>query len=468
MSPIRLSGLVAIALVGCSPDYKLDRAASRIVVSPTLLDLGVVAVGGSATAEVTLTSVAGGQVEVVAAELLAIEGDGFSVDDALPLVPEDGAETLTVTFAPYAAGWHLAQLTITTDEPKDNVHVLDVRGVAGTPAAEVWPALLDFGPVATGASATREVTLANTGDIDLTVGSGVVDVSVFTLATATPVDLPVGTTGTFTVTFSPTHDAPATGSLTFLMDPASPTVALRGNDCANGAAAAYDTDGDGWTACAADCDDGDAAAHPGAAETCDGADQDCDGTVDEGTSCADDDGDGVTEDGGDCNDADAGVSPSGSETYGNGVDDDCDGVIDYGTEDADGDGYAAEGDDCDLADATVYPGAPELEDGLDNDCDGRADEGTAAYDDDGDGTTENGGDCDDADATVEPGAAETADGVDDDCDGTVDEGTSSGDDDGDGWTETGGDCDDADATVHPGAEEVVGDRTDNDCDGSTE
>ncbi|MFH1467320.1 MAG: MopE-related protein [Pseudomonadota bacterium] len=59
-----------------------------------------------------------------------------------------------------------------------------------------------------------------------------------------------------------------------------------------------DTDGDGYgdpgwttTACtqpsgtsadATDCDDGDAAAHPGAAEPCDAVDNDCDGTVDEG------------------------------------------------------------------------------------------------------------------------------------------------------------------------------------------
>ncbi len=43
------------------------------------------------------------------------------------------------------------------------------------------------------------------------------------------------------------------------------------------------TDGDGDGYCAGDdCNDGNAAIHPGAAETCDGVDNDCDGTVDEG------------------------------------------------------------------------------------------------------------------------------------------------------------------------------------------
>jgi len=45
-----------------------------------------------------------------------------------------------------------------------------------------------------------------------------------------------------------------------------------------------DRDGDGFGGCMADCNDDSAAAHPGAGETCDGLDNDCDGYVDE-ASC---------------------------------------------------------------------------------------------------------------------------------------------------------------------------------------
>jgi N-acetylneuraminic acid mutarotase len=44
---------------------------------------------------------------------------------------------------------------------------------------------------------------------------------------------------------------------------------------------ATDADGDGHRVCEGDCDDLDPAAHPGAAEACDGQDDDCDGIVDE-------------------------------------------------------------------------------------------------------------------------------------------------------------------------------------------
>ncbi|MFI5308497.1 MAG: putative metal-binding motif-containing protein, partial [Polyangiales bacterium] len=50
-----------------------------------------------------------------------------------------------------------------------------------------------------------------------------------------------------------------------------------------------DRDGDGFDACDADCNDSDPAVHPGALETCNQIDDDCDGQVDEGllSECGD-------------------------------------------------------------------------------------------------------------------------------------------------------------------------------------
>lgn len=93
-----------------------------------------------------------------------------------------------------------------------------------------------------------------------------------------------------------------------------------------------------------DCDDGNRAISPSAAETADGIDNNCNGLRDEGTTKYDDDGDGYCEangctlqtwqtspwTGGDCNDGSAAVNPGETEVCGNGVDDNCSGTQNEG------------------------------------------------------------------------------------------------------------------------------------------
>ena len=229
-----------------------------------------------------------------------------------------------------------------------------------------------------------------------------------------------------------------------------------------------DDDGDGVTETGGDCNDADPSRHPGAPEICDGADQDCDGIADEGTNCVDDDLDGFTELQGDCNDADPSIHPAATELGHNGIDDDCDALLDPDEADTDGDGFGLSGGDCNDTNATVSPGAPEQANGVDDDCDGIVDEGTVAGDDDGDGVTEVGGDCDDSAHDVHPGATEDpTNRRDDDCDGVVDEGGLFVDDDGDGFSDDEGDCNDDDPSVYPYAPERQND-VDDDCDGQVD
>ncbi len=140
-----------------------------------------------------------------------------------------------------------------------------------------------------------------------------------------------------------------------------------------------DNDLDGSNQCD-DCDDTNGSVYPGATETCNGIDDDCDGLIDEDFDM---DGDGYatcSDDPAlnDCDDNNANVNPGmaedcGQDGTGNGIDDDCDGYIDEGCDpctdsDADGDGFSECDGDCDDNDSTVYPGATEICDGKDNDC----------------------------------------------------------------------------------------------------
>ncbi|MES2639047.1 MAG: MopE-related protein [Myxococcota bacterium] len=242
----------------------------------------------------------------------------------------------------------------------------------------------------------------------------------------------------------------------------------------------------GYVATATDCDDTDRGVYPGASETCDSEDDDCDGTVDESATDAtayytDADGDGYgalasvtyscsavsgkVTNSGDCNDATASASPADTE-YCDGIDNDCDGStdevsaadVDTWYQDADGDGYGLS------TASTIACNRPT-------------------------GYVSIAGDCNDTSLAIKPGATEVCDSADNDCDGTTDESDASGaptwyrDADADGYgtaattqvactvpsgyAATSTDCRDTDSTAYPGASETC-DSVDDDCDGVTD
>ena len=212
-----------------------------------------------------------------------------------------------------------------------------------------------------------------------------------------------------------------------------------------------DTDADGVADCMSPDDDGDGV--PDGDDNCpttpnaDQSDLDVDGLGDVCDPDLDGDGDPNVND---CAPYDPTVGSKATEAC-NAQDDDCDGTLDEGFGDLDGDGAADCVDPDDDGDEIndVGDNCPVTAnfDQTDSDGDGKGDACDADKDEDGDPDVS---DCAPADPAVHHGADEDCNGADENCNGIVDEGFP--DSDGDGVANCIDDDDDGDS---------VGDLTDN-------
>lgn len=200
------------------------RNTERLTSSPARLWFGKVAVGQTKISTATLTNFGGSSISVSQA---TVSGAGFSLSGLdVPLLLTGGQSyTFTIAFSPRSRGLASGSIAVLSDA-SDSVLAIPVGGT-GEDAGQltVTPALLNFGNVTVGSSATLPGTLGATGS-DVTIYSASSSDPEFSLGGLSfPFTIPAGQIVTYGVTFTPQSIGVISATLTFISDAAnSPTV----------------------------------------------------------------------------------------------------------------------------------------------------------------------------------------------------------------------------------------------------
>ncbi len=246
----------------------------EIDVIPTSVFFSGTEIGSSTSGSFAIINM--GSEDLVVSAIEVTSGSDFTVDFGIaaqycetstPVIAGLGGRcAVRVRFTPSAEGRSTGEVTISSNDADEPTVIVSLSGTgiaAPAPEIEVDPTYIDFMAVGVGESATREITISNSGPDPLVLGapllSNWVDFSLDEYGGTSPCGLagavaPDGSC-TMTVTFAPTTTDPISALLTiFSNDLDDPTVdvSLVGNrgelteDCYN----SIDDDGNGRIDCA--------------------------------------------------------------------------------------------------------------------------------------------------------------------------------------------------------------------------
>ena len=184
------------------------------VSSTSSLDFGQIPVGDFTSASVVLTNRGNATMNLLAAP--ALTGDSaFAASTSCASTLAPGASCITmVTFTPTAAATSTGRLNFSTDAPNGLASVaLSGTGVMGY-AVSSPSSLLFQGTLIGQVSATKVVTFTNSGSADLAISPASVTGQFALVSQTCGNALAAGGVCTYTVSFNPTTQGVATGSLT--------------------------------------------------------------------------------------------------------------------------------------------------------------------------------------------------------------------------------------------------------------
>lgn len=169
------------------------------------LNFGNVIVGNNATNAITLTNTSPTGGPSVTFSQVTVTGAGFTVTTAsLPIVlAPSGVSTITVTFAPKAAGTINGSLSIAIAGASDPANVVLTGTGVSAGQLTASQSSLSFGSVVVGASLALQETLTNSGGSSITLIQVGVGTEYSVAGLNLPLTLNAGQSSSFSVSFAP-------------------------------------------------------------------------------------------------------------------------------------------------------------------------------------------------------------------------------------------------------------------------
>jgi hypothetical protein len=198
-----------------------------LTASPASMNYGNVTVNTSKSQTVTITNTGGKPVTVSA---VSVSGTGFSLAAvATPFTLAAGAsKTLTATFSPKATGAASGSITVARNAGNPSLSVpLSGTGSSASGTLSPSPVSVSYGNVTVNTSASKTVSITNTGGASATVSAVSISGTGFSLAAvSTPFTLAAGTSKTLTATFSPTVTGAASGTIAVASNASNPSLSV--------------------------------------------------------------------------------------------------------------------------------------------------------------------------------------------------------------------------------------------------
>jgi Abnormal spindle-like microcephaly-assoc'd, ASPM-SPD-2-Hydin/Protein of unknown function (DUF1573) len=190
-------------------------AQAGLAISPTSFSFGNVVDGQTKSQPITVTNT--GSAALTIADV-TVTGNAFSVSGLATPVAIDAGHTVTFSalFAPTIAGPQTGTISISSNAPNSpNVLSLTGSGTAASVTLSSNPSSVSFSGVNVGSSASKSVTITNSGNTTLTISQISVSAKDFAVSgMTTPVTLAAGANAALSVTFGPTASENITGNIT--------------------------------------------------------------------------------------------------------------------------------------------------------------------------------------------------------------------------------------------------------------